>query len=118
MRKNDVSTDSHRAQDVSCSFGAGVTRACWNRKFFMKNESASGSLQSTGCDLGRWPQIQLSFFSETKRPHKPRLTIPNDGREEMQNPQTIPMSCGLGWVIHQHDGEAIVYHHKKNAGTC
>jgi CubicO group peptidase (beta-lactamase class C family) len=80
----------------------------------------AGSVNSTARDLARWVRFQLgdgtwngkrlvsaASFAE---PHLPQNIIRMEGQPKAQNPETLQMSYGMGWVIQDYRGHLLIGH--------
>jgi CubicO group peptidase (beta-lactamase class C family) len=80
----------------------------------------AGSIHSTARDLARWLRFQLgdgtcagkrlvsaAGLAET---HTPQNIIRLEGTTRAMNPDTFQLNYGMGWVLHDYRGHALVEH--------
>src|SRR5262249_56985594 len=80
----------------------------------------AGSVVSSVRDLSKWASFHLgdgawngkrlvsaASFAE---PHTPQNIIRMEGPAKAQNPETLQMSYGMGWVIQDYRGHLLIGH--------
>jgi len=88
--------------------------------FFMENPNPAGSIYSSARDLCRWSQFQLAEGKVQDRSlvsaralaetHTPQMVIPLTGLTQRIHSETVQMSYGMGWVIHDYRGKLLWSH--------
>ncbi len=88
--------------------------------FFMENPDPAGSIHSSARDLCRWLQFHLDEGKVAGRSlvaaralaetHTPQMVIPLTGLTRRIHSETVQMSYGMGWVIHDYRGKLLWSH--------
>jgi CubicO group peptidase (beta-lactamase class C family) len=86
----------------------------------METPDPAGSIQSNARDLARWVRFQLGDGTAngqrivTKKnldeTHSPQMVIRLEGLEREIHGETNQMSYGMGWVLQDYRGQALVSH--------
>ncbi|MFO0843323.1 MAG: serine hydrolase [Gemmataceae bacterium] len=87
-----------------------------------KLPDASGRLKTTGRSLAEWVRLQLAGGKHAgkevvpagplRETHTPQVVVRKEGfwAEVFPGPETVQVSHGLGWFIHDYQGRRVVSH--------
>src|SRR5262249_40960848 len=80
----------------------------------------AGSVHAAGRDLASWLRFQLGdgtvdgkrlgSAADLREAHAPRVGIRLEGAVRAEQPETVQMSYGLGWVVQDYRGHELVSH--------
>jgi CubicO group peptidase (beta-lactamase class C family) len=116
-----TSTDAIKAGDVASphQFDSAGKAVVMDR-YPMTFADPAGSMHSSARDLSLWLQFHLAEGAlEGKRlvsakslheTHKPQMVIRLPVQEKPLHPDTVQLSYGLGWVVHDRKGHLLISH--------
>jgi CubicO group peptidase (beta-lactamase class C family) len=87
--------------------------------YVQSEPNPAGSVHASARDLVRWLQFQLTGTAQGRRlvspaaleeTHTPQMVIRMDDAARAANPDTVQLAYGLGWVVQDYRGHAVVAH--------
>jgi CubicO group peptidase (beta-lactamase class C family) len=86
----------------------------------METPDPAGSIHAGARDLAKWVRFHLGdgtvggrrlvSTASLRETHTPQMAIPLEESEHSLHPDTVQLSYGMGWVVHDYRGHGLVSH--------